>query len=112
VKKRAEELQKREAELKTSAAEWARRGDVHRDLVFNLAHKALAKAKLRPPRTFKEAKVADEMASKACGLDDCDTASDFLLIHVNEIGGPEDQPIEAHVIDAELSAEAGSPTES
>jgi len=43
---------------------------VHRDLVFNLAHGALAKAKVKPPRTFKEAKIADEMARKACGFDD------------------------------------------
>jgi hypothetical protein len=104
VKKRAKELQKREAELETSAAQWARRGGVHRDLVFNLAHGALAKAKLKPPRTFKEAKIADDMARKACGLDEQDRASDFLLIHINEqIDGFESQPIEAKVIDAELS---------
>jgi hypothetical protein len=96
--------QKREAELTTTASEWVRRGDAQRDLVFNLAHRALAKAKLRPPRTFNEAKVADDMARKACGLDDRDAASDFLLIHINELDGSE--PIEASVIDAELSPDA------
>lgn len=106
VKKRAKELQKRDAELTTSATEWARRGDVHRDLVFNLAHGALAKAKLKPPRSFKEAKIADEMARKACGLDDRDTASDFLLIHINELDAGEPRPIEASVIEAELLPDA------
>jgi hypothetical protein len=106
INKRAKELQKREAELTTTAAQWAKRGDAHRDLVFNLAHSALAKAKLPPPRTFKEAKVADEMARKACGLDDRDAASDFLLIHINELDGSESYPIEASVIDAELSPDA------
>jgi hypothetical protein len=47
-------------------------------LVFNLAHGALAKAKVKPPRTFKEAKIADEMARKACGLDDRTDYSDCL----------------------------------
>ena len=80
---------------------------MHRDLVFNLAHGALAKAKLKPPRTFKEAKIADEMARKACGLDDRDASSDFLLIHVNEmVDGSELYPIEASVIVAELSSDA------
>ena len=106
IKKRAKELQKREAELTTTASEWARRGDAHRDLIFNLAHNALAKAKLRPPRTFKEAKTADDMARKACGLDDRDTASDFLLIHINELDAGEPRPIEASVIEAELLPDA------
>jgi hypothetical protein len=111
IKKRAKELQKKEAELTTTASEWARRGDAHRDLVFNLAHRALAKAKLRPPRTFKEAKVADDMARKACGLDDRDASSDFLLIHINErVDGFEPHPIEASVIEAELPPGQPAPT--
>jgi hypothetical protein len=103
VKKRAKELQKRESELKISAAEWVRRGDGHRDLVFNLAHGALKKANLKPPRTFKEAKIADEMARKACGLDEGDSAQHAVLIHINELDAGEPVPIEASVIDEELS---------
>src|SRR5437660_7453535 len=61
VKKRAKELQKREGELTTTAAQWAKRGDAHRELVFNVARGALTKAKLQPPRTWKEAKVVDDM---------------------------------------------------
>jgi hypothetical protein len=102
VKKRAKELQKRDEELTTTAAQWARRGDAHRDLVFGLAHGALAKAKLKAPRTFKEAKIADEMARKACGLDEGDSVSQAVLIHINELDAGEPVPIEASVIDAEL----------
>src|ERR1700720_1351513 len=80
--------------------------DVHRNLVFNLAHGALAKAKLKPPRTFKEAKIADEMARKACGLDEGDSAQHALLIHINELDAGEPVPIEASVIEAELSQSA------
>jgi hypothetical protein len=85
------------------AASEARRGDTHRDLVFNLAHGALAKARLKPPRTFKEAKIADEMARKACGLDEADSAQHALLIRINELDAGEPVPIEASVIEAELS---------
>lgn len=107
VKKRANELQKREAELTTTASQWARRGDAHRNLVFNLSHRALAKAKLKPPRTFKEAKIADEMARKACGLDQLDDRSQAVLIHINEmVGGDEEPPFEVNVIDAELRTDS------
>lgn len=110
VKKRAKELQKREAELATTAAQWARRGDVHRDLVFNLAHGALAKAKLKPPRSFKEAKIADEMARKACGLDVNEGVSQSVLIHVNElIEGHEPEILEASVVAAEVSPANSGP---
>jgi hypothetical protein len=120
VKKRAKELRKRDAELATSAAEWARRGDAHRELVFNAAHGALKKANLKPPRTFKEAKIADEMARRACGLDEGESAKHAVLIHINELDASEPYPIEASVIDAELSPctpaslsqEATSPSES
>jgi hypothetical protein len=118
IDKRAKELQKREAELATSATEWARRGDAHRNLMFNVAHGALAKAKLQSPRSWKEAKLADEMARRACGLDDRNAASQSLLIHIHELDAAE--PIEASVIEAELSPcapasvlqEAVSPNES
>jgi hypothetical protein len=65
--------------------------------------------------------VVDDMARKACGLDERDAASQSLLIHINEIADdPEQYPIEASVIDAELLPdtpvsvlqEASSPNES
>lgn len=72
--------------------------------MFNLSHGALANAKLRPPRTFREAKITDEMARKACELDQLDDRSQALLIHINDLNDdPDAQPIEASVIDAELS---------
>ncbi len=107
--------------MTTTASDWARRGDAHRELVFNVAHGAFAKAKLQSPRTWKEAKLADEMARRACGLDDRDAASQTLLIHINEtVNGFDPYPIEANVIDAALSPptpvsisqETASPNES
>jgi len=75
---------------------------------------------LKPPRTFREAKIADEMARKACGLDQFDDRSQAVLIHINEMDAGEPVPIEASVIEAELSPgapvsvlqEAVTPTES
>jgi hypothetical protein len=85
-------------------AQWAKRGETHRELVFELAHGALAKAKLKPPRTFKEAKLADDMARKACGLDINEGVSQSVLVHLNElIEGREPEILEAGVVDAELS---------
>ncbi len=81
----------------------ARRGDAHRELVFNLSHGALTKAKLTPPRAWKEARAVDDMARKACGLDDRDDAKQAVLIHINELNDdPEAHPIEARMIEAEL----------
>jgi hypothetical protein len=100
IKKRAKELQKREAELTTTAAQWAKRGERHRELVFGVAHGALARAKLKPPRTFREAKLADDMARKACGLDLNEGVSQSVLIQVNElIEGHEPEILEAKVVD-------------
>ena len=64
--------------------------------MFNVAHGALAKAKLQSPRTWKEAKLADEMARRACGLDDRDASSQAVLIHINELDA--EQPIEAEIV--------------
>jgi hypothetical protein len=75
-----------------------------------LSHSALAKANLKPPRTFKEAKIADDMARRACGLDDRDNAQQALIIHINELGdGFEPRPIEASAIDAELLSDDTAP---
>jgi len=43
----------------------ARRGDAHRNLVFNLSHRALAKAKLRPPRTSSRRNLSSLYPEKA-----------------------------------------------
>jgi hypothetical protein len=42
---------------------------MHRELVFCIGHEALRKARLKPPHTFKEAKLADDIPGKAYGLD-------------------------------------------
>jgi hypothetical protein len=62
--------------------------------------KPCGKARLKPPRTFKEAKIADDMARKACGLDINEGISQSVLIHVNElIEGREPEILEAEVVD-------------
>jgi hypothetical protein len=61
-----------------------------------VAHGALAKAKLQSPRIWNEAKLADEMARRPCGLDDHDATSQSILIHINELDA--EPPIEAELI--------------
>src|SRR6266446_663746 len=53
IKKRAKELQEREAELTTTNAQWAKRGETHRLLVFDKASDAIKKARVRPPKSWK-----------------------------------------------------------
>ena len=51
--------------------------------------------------------MVEDMARKACGLDQGDSTKQALLIHINEIAnGPEEHPIEASVIDVELLSDA------
>ncbi|PYL72840.1 MAG: hypothetical protein DMF26_15660 [Verrucomicrobia bacterium] len=95
VKKRAKELQKREAELTTTAAQWAKRGEAHRFLVFDKASGAIKKAKMRPPKSWKEFDLADRAARRAAGLENADVVQQ-TLIHINEIDA--EQPIEAELV--------------
>ncbi len=91
-------------------AQWAKRGERHRELVFEVAHGALARAKLKPPHTFREAKLADDMARKACGLDVNEGVSQSVLIQVNElIEGHEPEILEASIVAAEMSPVNGGP---
>jgi tRNA(Ser,Leu) C12 N-acetylase TAN1 len=95
IKKRAKELQEREAELTTTAAQWAKRGEAHRFLVFDKASGAIQKAKMRPPKSWKEFDLADRAARRAAGLENADVVQQ-TLIHLNEIGA--EQPIEAELV--------------
>jgi hypothetical protein len=95
IKKRAKELQEREAELTTTAAQWAKRGETHRLLVFDKASDGIKKARIRPPKSWKEFDLADRAARRAAGLENADVVQQ-TLIHLNEIGA--EQPIEAELV--------------
>jgi len=95
VKKRAKELQKRDDELSNTASEWAKRGEKHRLLVFDKASGAIEKARIRPPKSWKEFDLADRAARRAAGLDNADVVQQ-TLIHINEIDA--EQPIEAELV--------------
>jgi hypothetical protein len=76
------------------AAQWAKRGEAHRLLVFDKASGAIEKAKMRPPKSWKEFDLADRAARLAAGLENADVIQQ-TLIHVNELDA--EQPIEAEV---------------
>jgi len=95
IKKRAKELHEREAELTTTAAQWAKRGEAHRLLVFDKASDAIKKARVRPPKSWKEFDLADRAARRAAGLENADFVQQ-TLIHLNEIDA--EQPIEAELV--------------
>jgi hypothetical protein len=95
IDKRAKELQQRDAELTATAAQWARRGERYRLLVFDKASGAIEKARIRPPKSWKEFDLADRAARRAAGLENADVVQQ-TLIHINELDA--EQPIEAHLV--------------
>jgi len=62
--------------------------------VFDKASGAIEKAKMRPPKSWKEFDLADRAARHAAGLENADVIQQ-TLIHVNELDA--EQPIEAEV---------------
>ena len=62
--------------------------------MFDKASGAIEKAKMRPPKSWKEFDLADRAARRAAGLENADVIQQ-TLIHVNELDA--EQPIEAEV---------------
>lgn len=81
------------------AATLAERGEKHREEVFEKASGALKKAKLKPPRNWKDADIADKMARRAAGLDNLESVSQ-TLIQINECAADEEVTpvVEAEVV--------------
>lgn len=65
------------------AEEWSQRGEDHRNLVFNLAHDSLKKMKPKAPKNFRDAKMADDMARRAAGLETSENVNQ-TLIQIND----------------------------
>ncbi len=74
---------------------WWSGSETHRLLVFDKASDAIKKARIRPPKSWKEFDLADRAARRAAGLENADVVQQ-TLIHINEIDA--EQPIEAEVI--------------
>ena len=90
--------------------EWERKGNQHRELVFDLAHKSLKKMKPRAPKNFREAEAADKIARRAAGLEVADTKQQTLInLHAIDVfedvqeapsGTAITEPIEAELVEA------------
>jgi hypothetical protein len=80
--------------------DWARRGEDHRDVAFNLGHESLKRFKPRTPKSFKEAEIADRIARRAAGLETAEVVNN-TLVHINEAieDHGEQQVLEAEVIE-------------
>lgn len=81
-----------------TAQDWLAKGEAHRALVFDKAHGAISKAKMWPPKSWKEFDLADRAARRAANLENADIVQQSLLIHINE--SLDEFPVEAEVIDS------------
>jgi hypothetical protein len=82
-----------------TAQDWIAKGAVHRAVVFDKAHAAIAKANMRPPESWREFDLADRAARRAAGLDNEEGAQQTLLIQINErVEGVDCEPIEATLL--------------
>jgi hypothetical protein len=77
------------------SAQWWKRGEAHRLFVFDKASGAIEKARMRPPKSWKEFDLADRAARRAAGLENADVVQQ-TLIHINELDA--EQPVEAEVV--------------
>jgi hypothetical protein len=79
-----------------AAQDWLAKGNVHRTVVFDKASGAIAKAQMRPPKSWKEFDLADRAARRSAGLENAEVVQQSLLIHINEaIDGYESEVIDA-----------------
>ena len=71
--------------IEAVAETWAERGEMHRQLAFNLANGALRQAHREglPVTSWRDAHAADAVARKACGLDHESTAVNINMALVN-----------------------------
>lgn len=88
------------------AEQWATKGEEHRQHVFNIAKRSLAKVKKVSVRTAKDLEIVDKVGRRAAGLDTADI-NQQTLIQINENIDAYEQPIEddGQVIDAEVIEE-------
>ena len=63
--------------------------------MFDKASSAIEKAKMRPPKSWKEFDLADRAARHAAGFENADVIQQ-TLIHINELDA--EQPIEPEVV--------------
>src|SRR5260370_11827373 len=78
-----------------AAQDWLAKGEAHRAVVFDKASGAIAKARMRPPKSWKEFDLADRAARRAADLENGEVVQQ-TLIHLNEIDT--EQPIEAELV--------------
>lgn len=64
--------------------DWADEAKVYRKLIFEKTKGALAAATLEPPKTWRDAEIADRMARKAVGLESGETTVVQTIIPIGK----------------------------
>jgi hypothetical protein len=89
-----------------AAQDWLAKGEAHRTVVFEKAHGAIVKAKMSPPKSWKEFELADKAARRAADLENDEAAQHISLIQLNDAINDYELPIEAHSVPNESGSEA------
>jgi hypothetical protein len=71
-----------------TAQDWLAKGNAHRTVVFDKASRAIKKAKMRPPESWKEFDLADRAARRAAGLENAEAVQQ-TLININDLDASE-----------------------
>lgn len=58
---------------------WADRGEDHRQVAFDKAHRAFKQTKVKPPNNWKDLDIADRMARRASGLESGETGTQLSI---------------------------------
>jgi hypothetical protein len=83
-----------------TAQDWLTKGNAHRALVFDTAHTAITKARMRPPRSWREFDLADRTARRAAGLESAEIVQQTLIQMNEQIEGFDSEPIEINALPA------------
>jgi len=101
---------KRFNEARRAAIDWAKRGEDHRELAFQIGHQSVKRFKPRAPKNFRELEIADRITRKAAGLETAEIVNQ-TLVHINEAieDHGDQQVVEANVVEAEEALPESTP---
>jgi hypothetical protein len=91
---------------------WQQKGEAHRNLVFDIAHNAIKKAKMPAPVKWAELDIADKLARKAAGLESGESQVNIAILPngwpkpASENGGWSGHSVDTNVVESEEPSEA------
>jgi hypothetical protein len=92
--------------VERTAQDWLAKGNAHRTLVFDKASGAIARANMKPPKSWKEFDLADRAARRSAGLENVEVIQQTLIQMNERIEGFDSEPIEINALPCDLATGA------